>query len=296
MNILPPRIEKLIDPGWAAKNIEVSVARLDEIHPQVSGNKYYKLRGYLNEFQDSGCRELLTFGGAFSNHLHAFAFATHELGIKGKALIRGRKPARLSPTLENCINYGVELEFLPRSVYTEMKNSALSNLKTDQQFFIPEGGFGEKGAEGAEQIYTDINGEQYTHFVAACGTGTTVSGILHKIQEQQKILGISVLKGYHEMEANVLSLAGKQTDARLHINHDYSFGGYAKFNSDLINFINEWFRRFEVPSDIVYTGKLFYAVNDLIEKNHFPTGSKIMVIHSGGLQGNRSLPTGTLIF
>lgn len=296
MNILPPRTVTLQDPRWIKKNIEVSVARLDEIHPQVSGNKYYKLRCYLDHFKNSGYRELVTFGGAYSNHLYAFAFTTHRFGIRARAFIRGEKPAHLSPTLGDCEKMGLELEFLSRSDYTEKKHSSINNLIVNDQFFIPEGGFGSDGANGAAQIYTDIHGENYTHILTACGTGTTIAGLLKKANEEQAIMGISVLKGCINLEADILFLHGKQIDPKLHLIHDYHFGGYAKFDFTLIDFINDWYRRFKIPSDIVYTGKLFYAVNDLIEKNYFHSGSKIMIIHSGGLQGNRSLTPGTLIF
>ncbi len=296
LNIQQPGITELNDPLFSKKRISVSVARLDEIHPQISGNKYYKLRCYLDQFSASGCSELFTFGGPYSNHLHAFAFASNLLGIKAGAYVRGEKPAMLSSTLQDCLSNGLKLIFLSRSTYNEKKEAAISSHVMSDQFLIPEGGFGKKGVEGARQIYKDIQGENYTHILAACGTGTMIAGLLEEAKSAQQIIGIPVLKGFFRLSADIFSLLGIENDVRLRIFHDYSFGGYARYDKDLLAFMNTWYNRFELPSDFIYTGKLFFAVNDMIENNYFPSGSRIMIIHSGGLQGNRSLPEGSLLF
>ena len=153
-----------------------------------------------------------------------------------------------------------------------------------------------KGAEGASFILQQADSTQYTHIIAAVGTGTTVAGLVKGSRENQQITGISVLKNNVSLKKEIDDLLPSQLRERFTLIHDYHFGGYAKYSTQLLKFMNTWFESTNIPSDFVYTGKLFYAVKDLIQKNHFPLHSKLLVIHSGGLQGNRSLPNGTLIF
>ena len=276
----------------------VDVLRLDLLHPVVSGNKWFKLKNYLNEAQLSNKKTIVTFGGAYSNHIAATAVATKALGLKSVAMIRGEKPNLLSHTLQDALHHGMELYFVSREDYKNKKLPAefFWKRQKDEFCFINEGGYGAKGVEGAKEILQLVDAFRYTHIVAAAGTGTTVAGLTEASFPRQKIIGISVLKNNFSLSQQVENLISKENKKNFMLLHDYHFGGYAKYSKELIDFMNEWFLQTNIPSDFVYTGKLFYAANDLIRKNFFEEGSKLLIIHSGGLQGNNSLPQGTLIF
>lgn len=297
LGIKPPGIVQLHDKRLTRREIALSVARLDEVHPLISGNKFYKLTYYLSKALKSPSPEIISFGGAYSNHLHALAFTAQALGIKSTGIIRGEKPTHLSPTLQDCAYYGMNLQFLSRNEYRLQQNKLLQIQDSyENPIIIPEGGFGEMGMQGAALMYDDIRGNEYTHIICACGTGTSIAGLLQNADSSQVITGISVLKGYPNLKRDILSLVPGKTGENLQIFHEFHFGGYAKYNADLHLFMNEWYRRFEIPSDFVYTGKLFFALDHLLEHGFFPRGSRILCIHSGGLQGNRSLNPGSLIF
>lgn len=276
----------------------VDVLRLDLIHPTISGNKWFKLKEYLADVTQSGKKTVATFGGAFSNHIVATAAAAQASGLKSIGIIRGEKPAILSPTLVDAVHYGMKLYFISREDYRKKKIPAQlsEDFIGEEIYFINEGGYGEKGMEGAKEILKSIKAPDYDHIVAAVGTGTTLAGLIEASQPHQKIMGVSVLKNDFSLEKEINILLSEKKRNCFTLVHDYHFGGYAKYTEQLIHFMNHWYHHTTIPSDFVYTGKLFFAVNDLIEKKYFPAGSKLLIIHSGGLQGNRSLPNGTLIF
>ncbi|HEV7622316.1 MAG TPA: pyridoxal-phosphate dependent enzyme, partial [Flavisolibacter sp.] len=183
----------------------------------------------------------------------------------------------------------------------EYKNKSIpqllkEQLNQDKYYFINEGGYGPLGVEGAKTILSEIQVNDYTHILAAVGTGTTLAGIISAALKGQSIIGISVLKNNLSVPSEIMDLLPPEKHMQFLINHDFHFGGYAKYTPGLTSFMNEWFLTTGIPSDFVYTGKLFYGANELIRANYFPNGSKLLIIHSGGLQGNRSLSNGTLIF
>jgi 1-aminocyclopropane-1-carboxylate deaminase len=164
-------------------------------------------------------------------------------------------------------------------------------------YWIPEGGYGETGARGAATLLHTADTEKYTDIICAAGTGTMMAGLIKGMATHQTLTGISVLKknsGLTEAVAGLLTET--EQHKKWHVLHDYHFGGYAKHPQTLIDYMNDFWERQNIPTDIVYTGKLFFAVEDLLNRGYFPTGSKLLIIHSGGLQGNRSLPPGTLLF
>lgn len=270
----------------------VDVLRLDLIHPSISGNKWFKLKEYLKEAKELNKRSLLTFGGAFSNHIVATAAAANNSGFKSIGIIRGEKPAKLSDTLNDAVDFGMKLYFISREDYK--KKIIPSDVSLQDAYVINEGGYGKMGAEGAKEILNQVDLSNYDYILAAVGTGTTLAGLIEAANPVQNVIGISVMKNNFSLQQEVENLLSGRRE--FHLFHDYHFGGYAKYNQELIDFMNEWHRATHIPSDFVYTGKLFFAINDLIRKNYFSPGSKLLVIHSGGLQGNRSLPKGTLIF
>lgn len=284
-----------IEADWLRDNTKLDVLRLDEIHPVISGNKWFKLKYYLKEAIAVKASCIGTFGGAYSNHIVAVAFACKETGIKSIGIIRGEEPVVLSDTLQDAKNYGMELHFVNRASYrdTEIIKQHFENV-----CWINEGGYGIAGAKGAAEILSFAkNDAEYTHIICAVGTGTMTAGIIMSATEKQEIIGISVMKGNYELYEKVNDLLDESDmNKSFKIVHDYHFGGYAKHPPELIEFMNETWQHHQLATDIVYTAKTFYAAKQMIIDNTIPKGSNVLLIHSGGLQGNRSLPDNMLLF
>ncbi|MBI5856934.1 MAG: pyridoxal-phosphate dependent enzyme [Sphingobacteriales bacterium] len=285
-------IDRVTPPLFDGKDIIVDVLRCDKIHPVISGNKWFKLRYYLEEAKSLGKKRIVTFGGAWSNHIVATAAACKLYGFRSTGIIRGEEPANYSATLNDARVLGMKLVFISRQDYQH--KSIPDNIVTDDCYVINEGGYGIKGAEGAAGMLGFCDPENYTHICCACGTGTMAAGIV-RAGGKRKIIAISVLKNNFGAEQSIRNLL-PDVKGDFSVAHDYHFGGYAKLTSTLINFMNEFYRLTSIPTDFVYTGKLFYGIHDLARQNHFPAGSRVLVIHCGGLQGNASLNKGTLIF
>jgi len=288
------QIQSLKCEWW--KNIQCDVLRLDQLHTVISGNKWFKLKYYLADAMETGKKRITTFGGAYSNHIVATAFACKEAGIKSRGIIRGEKPLQISGSLTDAIAYGMELLFVSREEYKNKEN-IIDQFSGKDDYWINEGGYGINGMLGAKEIMQSADTSSYSHIVCACGTGTTLAGLIEAASPNQKCIGISALKGHLNLEKDVMELlAPKHQQKSFELFHDYHFGGYAKHPTELISFMNELWEQERLPTDIVYTAKLVFAVKDLMAKQYFSPNDKLLVIHSGGLQGNRSLSTGTLEF
>lgn len=274
------------------EDIDISVLRLDKIHPVISGNKWFKLQYYIREAKENGKKKIITFGGAYSNHIVATAAACNWHGLSSAGIIRGEEPKSWSHTLLQAKEYGMALHFISREEYHLKK--VPPELPDDETYIINEGGFGKKGADGAATILDHTN-KDFSHYCCAVGTGTMMAGLIKAARPGHKVIGISVMKNNYELEDNVRTLTNNETK-EWKVIHDYHFGGYAKHQAPLLSFMNEFYLQTRIPSDFVYTGKLFYAITDLAKKGFFPPGSRLQLIHSGGLQGNASLEKGTLIF
>jgi 1-aminocyclopropane-1-carboxylate deaminase len=280
---------------YTAENIRMDVLRLDEMHPVISGNKWFKLKTYVADAVAQQKKAILTFGGAYSNHIVATAAAAAANGMTSVGVIRGEQPDVLSPTLLQAQQYSMQLFFISREAYKKkvIPTAVYGFLKKSDLYFVPEGGYGEKGAQGSMDILKRSATETYTHIVAAVGTGTMLAGLVNAAQPVQQVIGISVLKNNFSIENEVQRLLHPQKTNYV-ILHDFHFGGYAKHTPALMQFMNDWFRETGIPTDFVYTAKTFYAADQLIRSRYFPAGNSLLLIHSGGLQGNRSLPAGTL--
>lgn len=298
--LLPPLPEPLEWPGLAEKNIRADILRLDRIHPVISGNKWFKLKGFLQQALQSPGQPVITFGGPWSNHLIAAAYATRRQGLTAIGIVRGERPPVLSATLTAAANYGMQLEFISRREYAEKETPAFLRQLTDRYpgaYIIPEGGAGPIGIKGSEDILRTTDTSQYTHILCAVGTGTTLMGLIRAARPGQAVIGIPVLKGFDEWAViDPHAFLTPEQKAGADILPGYHFGGYARHPPELLEFMNRWYRDTGVPSDIVYTGKLFFALWDSVHKGLFPAGSQLLVIHSGGLQGNLSLAQGILDF
>jgi 1-aminocyclopropane-1-carboxylate deaminase len=282
-------------------SISVQIKREDLIHPFVSGNKFRKLKYNLLQAKKEKAVTLLTFGGAFSNHIAAVAFAGKENGFKTIGIIRGdelRDKIAGNPTLEFAKNCGMQLEFVSREEYRR-KNEIpfLENIKEKfgDFYLIPEGGTNELAIKGCQEILAEED-SQYNYICCAVGTGGTISGIINSALPHQKVLGFPALKGDFLKDEIRIFVQNENWE----LITDYHFGGYGKVNQDLIAFINQFYAENQIPLDPIYTGKMVFGVMDLIQKNYFPPHSKILLIHTGGIQGiqgmnlklkNKQLPT-----
>lgn len=273
-------------------NIELRVARLDLIHPIVSGNKLFKLHFFLKDAMAKGFGSIITYGGAYSNHLVATAYACRQLGLKSIGIVRGEAPENISHTLTQCRQYGMELRFVSRGAYKSSAPEALAEQK--QHYVIPEGGYHPIGARGASLIMSSLKKEHATHLCTAVGTATTLAGLCIG-KNQEKVIGIPVLKSLEDINDRLAFLAPSiQSDFSMW--NEYHFGGYAKKSEELISFMNHIFKAHGLATDFVYTAKMMFAVLEKIDSGYFPKGSKVICLHTGGLQGNHSLPAGTLVF
>lgn len=305
---------------------QAHVLRLDRLHSVINGNKPFKLARHLQLARTRSQTTLLTFGGAFSNHIAATAAAAEQERLRCVVIVRGERPLSLSPTLLEAEARGAGLVFVDRETYRQKVVpqaawEAAGVAAGDPQELVrvvPEGGGGVDGALGATGIASAApDWASYSHVITAVGTGTTLAGLALASLPHQRLIGISVLKGFREAEASVAACireaaitraveAGEAVDAaeraaaaaaqRVSIEHGYHCGGYARSPPSLLAFMNDWYRRTGVPSDAVYTGKLFAAAQDMARKGAFPADASLLLIHSGGLQGNRGLPPGSLIY
>ena len=290
-----------IDPltSFSSSNMEASILRLDKLHPIVSGNKWFKLRYYIEEAMNQSCTTIASFGGPYSNHLVALAYVAKENNVKSIGYVRATKEDAITPSLQEALAYGMKLEFIGRTNFQEIKNDLLKtnqhkSIDNNSIYFIDEGGYGTIGAKGAATILNE-HCKHYTTIIAAVGTGTMLAGLINAAEAHQEIIGIPVLKNENTIEDEIKALLINKA-ASFSLLHNFHQGGYAKTNPALIAFMNQLWETEKIPSDIVYTGKLLFAVDSLLKENYFKEGSKILVIHSGGLQGNRSLPLGTLLY
>lgn len=291
-------IDAIKNESALCKGIKLDILRLDKIHPVVSGNKWFKLKYYILEAKERGYTSLLTFGGAYSNHIAAAAYASRENGFRSIGIIRGEEPKEWSHTLKEAEATGMQLHFLSRALYDKYKR--ISDLTwVSKQFgdcyIVPEGGIGKPGIKGATEILQGKDVSRYTHIIAAVGTGTTIGGIL-KSTDHQQIVGISSMKNNTALAGEIEAITGNGLPERFHLVHDYHFGGYAKYNAELLYWMNNFYHGLKIPLDFVYTGKMMFGIFDMIESGYFPQKSNILAVHSGGLQGNRSLAPGLLDF
>jgi 1-aminocyclopropane-1-carboxylate deaminase len=285
---------------FLVNGVELSVLRLDLIHPIVSGNKLFKLHHYIEQARNEKATKLITSGGPYSNHLAATAFYAHKNGFKCAAFVRGEAPKFLSHTLIACKEWGMELYFTDRKTYdasdTETLWQNMNHSDTTNSFVVPEGGFGIPGSKGIEAIFKMIDLSAYTHICTPVGTATTLAGLINGTSLNQKIIGIAVLPNHEDISRRLNELLINNHNKNHELWMDYHFGGYAKKNQLLLDFLNECYQEYRIPLDFVYTGKMLFGIFDKIKSGYFPANSKILCLHTGGLQGNLSLKTGMLVF
>ncbi len=292
-------INELTSEALTRQKVKLFVARLDTIHPVVSGNKLFKLQPFIQACEAAGHSQIVTFGGPYSNHLVATAFYCKQRGIKAIGIVRGERPNELSHTLGQCLSEGMELHFVSRTAYDSMQEKEQSSTLSDQFGpcqIIPEGGFDSIGASGAGDIMNHPFLQTVSHVCLAVGTATTLAGICLRAHPSQQIIGIPVLKNMTDVEERLQILTQHSNFSHLTLFGEYHFGGYAKHTPVLLNSMNQLYINHSIPTDFVYTGKMMFGLMEQIQLNYFPAGSTIVALHTGGLQGNASLPTGSLVF
>jgi 1-aminocyclopropane-1-carboxylate deaminase len=281
-------LTKIDDPLLNRYEIELWIKRDDLLHPIISGNKWRKLKYSLDHALFSGADTIVSMGGAYSNHLHALAYAGKALGLKTTGLIRGEQPETLTLALSDMQNWGMELNFVSRSYYRLLRQfKGCHDLpgSKPQQYWLPEGGAQALALKGVAELVNEID-VAYDIICAPCGTGATLAGIIDTVPEQASVIGFAALKNAGFLQTDVESLLPRPfTNWR--INLDYHFGGFAKTNTELMAFITDFEFKTGIPLEPVYTGKMLYALYDLIAKHSFKPGHRIIAVHTGGLQGNR---------
>lgn len=306
LDISYPPVEKLVDVLFTEKEVNVSVLRLDKVHPVLSGNKIYKLHYFLQEaLQSENAEEkyngtILTFGGVYSNHLAATAYACKKLNLKSIGIVRGERHPNSTHTLKQCESDGMHLHFVNKLKY-QFRNTKSFQEEMQDQFgnclIIPEGGYHPLGAKGASLIMDSFNHKKYSHICTATGTATTLAGLLAVAPPSLQIISVPVLKNMTDINERLKMLIPQQENTdNLQILDNYYFNGYGRKNDTLFEFMNQCWLKYKLPLDFVYTAKMMYAVIDSIKNNYFKKGNEILCLHTGGLQGNISLPLNTLLF
>ena len=270
-------------------SVKLIVKRDDLLHPIVSGNKWRKLKYCIYDALVHGHEHLISMGGAWSNHLHALAYVGKQLNIKTTGLVRGDEKYADSPTLQDMHDWGMNIRFVERGDFRQLRSYRLANdppATTYQGYWLPEGGASMFALTGMSELALEINADIDQLFVA-CGTGTTLAGLI-AANVGYRLTGIAVLRSRSFLEKDIYELLGNTpSNADWSLNYNFHCGGYARSTDQLLAFIDDFEQQSGVPIEPVYTGKLFYAIFQLINAGKIAPGSILMALHSGGLQGKR---------
>jgi 1-aminocyclopropane-1-carboxylate deaminase len=293
--VYTPLLHKL----YLERNIRIDVKRLDLLHPLVNGNKWYKLKYNVERALASDHGTLVTFGGAWSNHIHATAAAGALSGVRTIGIIRGEEPKEYSATLLFAKEQGMELHFVSRLDYEERNTEEFKAWLHDQYGsfqLVPEGGSNYYGVNGCMEILSESDLQNYTHVACACGTGATLAGMMLSAKNNLQFIGFSALKGGDFLHDEVIKHIeyflmdrelAEEYRKQFSIDSEHHFGGYGKWNDELIAFIQQIERDHHIPLDQVYTGKALFGLLNQIENGLIAEGSNILLVHSGGLQGRQ---------
>lgn len=293
---LPSPINSLSSEFLTHHGIQLFIKRDDLIHPVIQGNKWRKLKYNLEQAQADQHSTLLSFGGAYSNHIHALAAAGELFGYNTIGIIRGEPHKPMNPTLHDVTVRGMQLGYLSRTDYRQKTSiEILQKLKQryGDFYLIPEGGSNELAVKGAAEIISELE-QEFDTICIACGTGATLAGLIVGMDNHSQLLGFSALKGagflYDDINQLLLNTTHRGYD-NWSLNLDYHFGGFGKTRPELFDFINQFQEDFGITLEPVYTGKMFYGLFELIAQGHFKPDTRILAIHSGGLQGLRGYKT-----
>jgi len=295
-----PEVHSVCLPELTAAGVSLWLLRIDQLHPAISGNKWYKLKYNLKQAIATGCQSVVSFGGAYSNHIHALAWAAQDAGIKSVGVIRGEPEYVNNPTLHDAREWGMDLLFVNRRDYRLRKNpefiANLAESLTEEfkpAYIIPEGGSNALAVKGCTEILSNelIQQLQPDRIILPCGTGGTLTGIALS-QPALSILGIPVLKNAGFLYADIrelISSAGAIDPKNWQLDLHGHYGGYGKCPEQLLVFMDKIQNQCGIMLDQVYTGKMLLRILDLVAAGNIPRGSKLLAVHTGGLQGRRSI-------
>lgn len=291
-----PEQEPYIQPlhrGWYTQFVQgIDMLRLDVIHPIVSGNKWYKLQHYLKDAVEKEADTILTFGGAYSNHLVATAAAARQHGFKSIGIVRGlHGEADLSKTLQDCKALGMQLHFIERAEYSKKYDADYQQslqVQFPQAYIINEGGAGELGVAGSKTIANYIP-SRYTHVCLSVGTGTTLAGIRLGLPEYIQVHGYVPMKGGSYVRETIDAYLPNTLQKSYTLHDDWHLGGFGKYTEEQIAFMNSFYEANNIPLDMVYTAKMMMGISAQLKAGYFLQDAQILCIHTGGLQGNSSI-------
>ena len=280
-------LDRIEHPIVSDRDIKLFIKRDDKLHPIISGNKWRKLKYILSHAIELGFDHLISMGGAYSNHLHALAYTGHQLGLRTTGFIRGEQHP--NPTLKDLQDWGMNCIYVNRSDYRKLrafKQYDSYPAMTDNGYWIPEGAATAIALKGVAEIIDELP-VVFDTITVACGTATTLAGLITQLPEHSKALGFSVLQntGFLESELDTLNIDASNN---WHINNQFHFGGFAKTSNELNRFIRDFSSQTKIEIEPVYTGKMLYGLFELIKQNYFTKQQTIIAYHSGGLQGARS--------
>ncbi|ASF46688.1 1-aminocyclopropane-1-carboxylate deaminase/D-cysteine desulfhydrase [Methylovulum psychrotolerans] len=287
----PSGLSRITDPLLEQKQVTLWLKRDDQLHPILSGNKWRKLKYSLNHALELGCRRLISMGGAYSNHLHALAYAGKALGLPTTAYIRGEPPTPLTPTLQDAQDWGMQLKFISRGDYRILRPyKAWDSLPGWQvgDYWLPEGGAQPLALQGVGELVAEL-AIPYQWLCVPCGTGATLAGLAAAVAPPSRVLGFAALKNAGFLRADIAQLL-PQPQQNWHINLDYHCGGFAQTTPALLAFIRDFQATHGIALEPVYTGKMLLGLYELINNGVFAPGTTIIAVHTGGLQGNRGFP------
>lgn len=291
-------LQKIEETIFKEKGIELFVLREDLIHPEISGNKWRKLKYNCIEAKEKGFKQLLTFGGAYSNHIAATAAAGSEFGFNTIGIIRGEEVLPLNNTLQLAANNGMKFKYVSRNFYREEKYNSnfLAELRAEcgDFYLVPEGGSNAFAVKGCTEIKNNILVD-FDVIACACGTGGTISGIIASLDHSKTIIGFPALKGGEFLVNDIQQLLNDYSikfnaaieNNNWKLNTDYHFGGYGKISNELVGFVNDFKQKHHIPLDLIYTGKMLFGIYHIAKTTEQLNGKKIVVVHTGGLQGNK---------
>jgi len=295
-------LQKIDHPLFSRHGVELFIKREDQVHAQISGNKWYKLKHNLLHAKQQGFTRLVSFGGAYSNHLHALAFAGHHFGFETIGFIRGEISEPLNPTLADAVGWGMKLHFLTRSEYRRRHDSEFVQQLVEpfqRCFVIPEGGANQWALAGCADIVEGISSQlaDYDYVCVPCGTGATLAGIVAALarfdnKDKVKTLGFVALKGHSSLVDGISNMLADFSDVEIthwQLIDEFHCGGFAKITPELISFMQQWQQQTGIALEPLYTGKMLLGLCELVKRGFFAAGSKIVAVHTGGMQGVRGM-------
>ncbi|MBC3765124.1 1-aminocyclopropane-1-carboxylate deaminase/D-cysteine desulfhydrase [Neptunicella marina] len=290
LQIQSPSPEHSFQPDWHnPADCRIWIKRDDLLHPVISGNKWRKLKFALNDIQRQNVDHIISFGGGYSNHLHALGYCCHQLNIKLTAIVRGHYPV-LTPMLRDLNNWGTQIEFVDKKNYQQRNDDEFLqslNKRFPGAVIIPEGGSQHQALAGITECVNEFN-RQYDYILLPVASGATMAGIINASPAgKSQVTGIAVLKGQDYLESLVNRFVDNNKQTNWQINHQYHFGGYSKSPAELQDFCQQITNKYNIPIEPVYSGKLFFALKSMLEQQSFGHKANILVLHTGGIQGSR---------